>query len=445
MNRKSFITCFLLLAISHSPSRYISQFVILVWALHEFYILVEEKKLREIDNPNKLIVSLFFSILCIIICTLFSSVFNFVSGNNVFWYLFNILPFFVVWILVYQFKYDQIAYGIKWFVVFETVILAIQYIYQAIKCGNINIYAENFGAGDLMAGSLGSFSTPLAVSMCMLTLICLRYALHKRNLSYLYFSFVSFFCALLTGAMSIIFVFFAACLSGFVIFLLIDFNMDSLKKFFYISIVMSVVLIMQPDNVSYAFGLLEKSAEFELPFKAYLLKTTITNMFVTGDISLFGVGGGNYSSRAALIVSGEYLGSQPDFIPATPSYYTSYYITPFFNKYYYETDLFGFDVGSMVSEPFLQYTSILAEGGILAILVLFALILKMLFEAIKFKDPIMLGFVSFFIGVLFTNAWLEYIEFVAVFSLGLVFFLNINDKVKDDLFFEEGIRQADAI
>jgi hypothetical protein len=151
-----------------------------------------------------------------------------------------------------------------------------------------------------------------------------------------------------------------------------------------------------------------------LPFK-FELALNVLNNATTPNKYMFGVGIGNFSSRASLFLSGQYLENQL-FVPVSPSQESRDAILPYFNVRNRGALVNGFDSLSVVSEPFSQYTTVISEYGILGGAIFCSLIIYYLLASRKRKNNltvyVLLSTVLFVI-----NSWLEYPSFSAIFFL----------------------------
>ncbi len=77
-----------------------------------------------------------------------------------------------------------------------------------------------------------------------------------------------------------------------------------------------------------------------------------------------GVGLGRYSSYAALVLTGEYLSDQPDYLPISASQETRQFILPYWNRRLLARDVWAHGVAN---QPFFTYMSLYAELGLLGL------------------------------------------------------------------------------
>jgi len=112
----------------------------------------------------------------------------------------------------------------------------------------------------------------------------------------------------------------------------------------------------------------------------YYKKTLVDLPKEYPSMLLIGVGPGNYSSRSAWMISGEYLKNQPAYIPVTPSDIARKYSLAIWSKKMITTKFKG--AGSIMHQPFSTWVSIFAEMGIAA-LITFYLIFRTFYKGFK--------------------------------------------------------------
>lgn len=101
--------------------------------------------------------------------------------------------------------------------------------------------------------------------------------------------------------------------------------------------------------------------------KVIYFRETITSLPLEYPyVPFIGVGPGNYSSRSAWLVSGEYLENQPSYIPVTPSKIAQDYNISLWSRKHISAEYLG--GGSITNTPFSTWFSIFSEMGLLALL-----------------------------------------------------------------------------
>lgn len=131
--------------------------------------------------------------------------------------------------------------------------------------------------------------------------------------------------------------------------------------------------------------------------------------------AIFGFGLGHYSSRAALIASGEYLRDQPNFIPINTSEATREHVVPYWNRSIWSVQY----QDGVMNQPFFSVQSIVMELGLFALLCVCAIFAGLFRRssyllntgrgAVFVVNAVGLSFVIPLI--LFSDNWLEYPHF----------------------------------
>ncbi|WP_417842808.1 hypothetical protein [Thalassospira sp.] len=299
-----------------------------------------------------------------------------------------------------------------------------QYIKVAISSSSLNIFSQNQSAGDQISGTLIGFSTPISITFFLISFCFIRKFITERKTKDAIWSTLTMTLGFLPGAASIFFCLFGAI--GIITLFYVAKNLKKKQTYVFIAVLPVIIagVFIQGKNVDYGVRLLSKFDDNNIPIKALMYYRIFNIAIPSGDITPLGVGGGNFSSRAALTVSGEYLLKQPSFIPVTPSYYTQKYITDIYSKNNYGTFVNGFDGGSMVNEPFSEYITIFTEGGLISLILFLAVFFFIIMFSIRKNDPILLLMIFFSFLVLFTNNWVEYIEFSSSFFLVLSYLIR---------------------
>ena len=182
-----------------------------------------------------------------------------------------------------------------------------------------------------------------------------------------------------------------------------------------------VLLSAQPKVVGNTFALAEVVLSGDAPNHPSLRKFTALNASIRevllGDPvnAAFGLGLGRYSSRAAMILTGVYLGHHPDVIPISMSRETYREIFPRWSKEMQEITR-----GSIMTMPTSSFQSFLVEFGFLGtlILVLYTRVIwKRTARIREFVPPgspraVVLTMAQVFVALLavesLTDLWLEF-------------------------------------
>lgn len=144
---------------------------------------------------------------------------------------------------------------------------------------------------------------------------------------------------------------------------------------------------------------------------------------------IIGTGPGNYSSRAAWIVSGIYLTNHPSYIPITPSKVAKEYSIPFFEDI---VNGARWGAGSIVHQPFSSWTAILIETGIPGLL-----LIALFFYFLNKRNGLSNNYISdlskgniiatiYVVLLMAVDNVLEYPQFMNQYLLFIVMINNVN-------------------
>jgi hypothetical protein len=410
----------LLLLIGHMPNRYIGGalyillFLFTITRTSHIYFLPETKK-------NYLLLLAAYG-LCI-----FSFIFHYSHINNLIWGLFNASPILLIpFLFPKQILKQPFLNSLKIFILFEVFFFIFQYIQAALEFKQLNIFVGNSGAGDSLTGSLlGRTGAPITVSLCFCILILFSEFIKNKKKDILIFMLLSAILAYLPGNMSSIFCLFAT----FICYLFLSFFsqiiIGKIKRGTLIIGVMGITVFslgwfIESENILYGIDVFGKLFRVDPPIKVKAVFSTIEMLQENKEAPIVGVGLGNFASRAAYMVSGEYLFHQPIFIPATPSEYTSHYLLSIWNRST-SNKIIGGSIGdSMINEPFNQYLAFLGEGGIGAFIALLLIYLLMLKKGLRRPQSELLILISIFsLALLTTNLWIDFPNFAIMFWIGI--------------------------
>jgi magnesium-transporting ATPase (P-type) len=137
---------------------------------------------------------------------------------------------------------------------------------------------------------------------------------------------------------------------------------------------------------------------------------------VFGNDFLLGTGIGNFSSRASLFLSGQYLDNQL-FFPIVPSEATKELIMSYYSKNNGGMNIFGYDGLSVVNEPFSQYTTMFSEFGLVGFSLFVVWFLSLIYYSIKIKNILLFVVIFFSLLIFIGNNWLEFVSYISLFFL----------------------------
>ncbi|MGL1935250.1 MAG: hypothetical protein OCD01_09525 [Fibrobacterales bacterium] len=413
-------TILFLLLVSHLPNRYIGIALIIIFSLkavsaHKFTFPKEIK-------------DFYYKWLIVIFIGTISFFLHFSSPNNLFWSFFNLAPFVLVPLIIYKKGYNLSSFKllntIKVFILIQFIFFFCQYMRFAIELRTINIFAVNSGMGDVLSGTLMGFSSPLTITMSFLSFYLIDIVYIKKQSQHKYYLLLSLLMLFLPGMMSGIMAFFTAFSLSFILIafkklLRLKTNKFLLTILIVTSLAFVFLLAFQSDNILYAINIMDLAIDKQAFIKIKIVFQVIDLLKEDPYILLFGVGLGNFASRAAFMVSGEYLSYQPFFIPVTPSEFMDKYVLTIWDKSS-NLKIIGGSIGnSMVNEPFLQYVAIAGEFGLIGFLIILFAFLKILFISLKNENLLMLSVLLFTAMIFFTNTWISYPTFAVVFWIAL--------------------------
>lgn len=220
-------------------------------------------------------------------------------------------------------------------------------------------------------------------------------------------------------------------LKGFVRNLVVVFSFVTLS-----AVAILIFAKTQPGNFKLISIIAEKLIELDFSNQSKFQKVSslyeaINEVVLDNELNLLlGVGAGQYSSRAALMLTGDYLNPQPDYFPTSMSASTSRYIWPLWNRE--QRKIFR---GSVLALPSSSISSILVEFGLLGLIFFSSFFIKMFklkqskLEGAKaiFMNGIPL-LTLLFISQFLLDLWLEYGSFTIFMSLILILAQSIGNE-----------------
>jgi hypothetical protein len=367
-----------------------------------FFIILAKPEWTRFKGKNSK--NIFLSVCIFLLFFFLSSAINFHKHesniNNLVWSIISYgSSFFILLIfLMIPFGEEDIWKIFKFSLCVSLIQVFVGY-YQMIEYNSfksLNPFAMGGGAGDLFVGTTldPGIGNQVAVKLGLVTLLFIPFWFQKRNMKNTIILTVLCLGWILTSAIYTLLL--GLLVIGYhFIFKPILFSFSSLrlsKSVFYATILgiisMFAFFLIQPENISYISGTLSQAystlTENELQSTgrkvAFYRKTLIELPAEYPSTLLIGTGPGNYSSRSAWLVSGEYLAHQPWYIPVTPTPLAKEYTMSLWsNKLITEEYV---DAGSLANQPFSSWFSVFAEVGILG-LIPFAAIFYYLHKSLK--------------------------------------------------------------
>lgn len=407
INKKTAWILFILL-LCHSPLKWLTGFVLIALFLAFF-------SRRGVSN---------FEIKCVSLISLLIAIgilLNLAYNQNIqgiLWGIYLLAPMIVIPFLYSHHRdRDSIRSALKIFTYIQALFVAAQYFYIVIKTGELNPFDTNKSLGDFIAGTFLSFSTPLAVSFVFIAVFFLYDFYTSGKKSSVWLSIIASLITFSTGAMSVAIL----LIPLYMLIVLIKTTrskVSSSKKIVYLGmffITFAVVGGWQVQNIAYSTYLADRIQNTPPPLKLEIGINVIDNV-ISGKEFLWGVGIGNFTSRASLFLSGQYLGDQ-FLVPVSPSDISQRLILPFYNINYRGVEYNGYDSLSVVSEPFSQYTTVASEFGLFGLIIFLAFLIVLFRTSSRQNNLLYFSCSTLTAILLISNNWFEYASFPSIFYL----------------------------
>lgn len=407
---------FWFLIIAHSPNRYLAAIILFSCALAQF---IKSKSL----SLTRLEMSLFVGFLVCQIVGFVSGLIHYSSVNNIFWSMFNFSLFVSAFVLCATVRESDIVSGLKMFVLIEACVLMLQYGILMIKYKTLFVFSAFSGAGDFMSGTLFGFSSPMAVSLMMASAFFIfRYLDGDRKNENLIYSVAAALFSTFPGMMSGVAVLVVAILLTLAFFSVKEISLMKMSKLNLLTmplilIIFAALALFLGDNIKYMENIFSLMIAFANPPIKILVIQKYLEMIGSESYFYLGAGLGNYTSRAAAMVSGQYFENQPFFIPITPSTEMLRYVLPFWNRGMFGEIVGGSIGNSMINEPFNGNLSMLAECGVVGYAAWLVAIFYSLIKAVLCSNRSLFCVLVFMFGILFTNDWFAYASFSMMFAV----------------------------
>ncbi|NLK53553.1 MAG: hypothetical protein GX293_01630 [Bacteroidales bacterium] len=353
---------------------------------------------------------------------------NFSHLNNLFWYVFTTVPILIYPAVLSNVPYENVLNSFKKFVLLELAVFSTQYMWLAVKFRTLNPLAVDLSAGDFIAGTSVGYSSLMSVTMAFLTLFFLDHYFFTKKRAGLVYSFLCFMMMILTGYMAGIVLFFISIILNFISnisYSMVRLKLSKLQMILSITMLLafSVLCMQMSSNVIYASKVIIKIFSASPPLKVQSYIVTFSDFLKENpEQSILGVGGGNYSSRAAFMTGGQYLQpSNPWYVPVTPSRFYNRYMSPLFEKRFLYKTIGNVSSRSMINTPFSQIQTIFSEGGLLSLIILFALSIMCIRIYLRKMSRMYLIAIILFFSLLLIDNWLAFPNFAFLFWVTLFF------------------------
>lgn len=285
------------------------------------------------------------------------------------------------------------------------IVIFIQYILAVIEYNHLNPFIVTQSAGDLFKSIFANSS----VNMIIMSFFALFFYFNKRKA----FAILAAVSMLLTGFMSGIILFCASLLATS--FLLtkrpITKKLGLILVFIFAFI---CFLLISPQNISYSAGYLERIARMEgdVPFKILSFKETISYWVSSIRSFLLGAGPGNFSSRVAFIISGDYVSWFPEHLIYIGEEFKTYHFSLWTHDFNNPWD----NRENTANQPFSFYNQLIGEYGLIGIssFIFFYLGYYMKnYRFLTFSKYLLIALLGYFI----LDYWFEYFSVIIVFEL----------------------------
>lgn len=299
-------------------------------------------------------------------------------------------------------------------------IVVFQVIGSMIHYGAFNPYGASPAAGDRMSSIFSNSS----VSMIVMSFFFLKYIFSRKWI----YSIMALGCLLMATYMSGTAIFLLAAL--FSMFFFSKAKVMYKLYFILVALVFSTLFVVtSPENIKYASGYINRIVEFEksdLPFKIKSFWQTIEYWFSSAKHFIFGAGGGNFSSRAAFIISGDYVDWYPKSLVYVSEEFREYHLNIWTHDYNNPWD----NRNNTANQPFSFYNKIFGEYGLLGIMAFGFYYLKYIFKKWNFLTYSRFMIVAL-AGYFVLDYWFEYFSVIVLFEtlfLCDIRLSNIKDK-----------------
>lgn len=320
---------------------------------------------------------------------------------------------------------NRVYRNINLFYKFQLLIILLQIIFFAINNKTINIFGGRMDAGDYFKGSFqNSTLTCIFFSICIFIFVNEYYK--TRNIRIMYKIIISCLVVIITSANANIVILILSVLIASLINLIL---IGKIKQIFIL--VFSIVLafkvysIIQPDNLIYIKSFINKSLMVDFNDKPrkiqYIKESLIDFPKESWEIPIIGIGGGNYSSRSAMIVSNEYLSQDIITFPnKCVNEYNKKYVISKWNK-----DILSQSYSDgIANQPFSSIITIFGESGLIGLIIIItvlAMIYRLEISRLDNKNAIKGGFSIFLALSLLLDNYIEYSSIVAIIWIALYY------------------------
>ncbi len=287
----------------------------------------------------------------------------------------------------------------------------VQILYQSWKYKALITYTISQSAGD----PLYAIFSVSSESMIILSFFLIFYLYRGKK----WRAVLAFFLILMTGYMGGMFLFFTTFLLVYFFSWRLNFVKKILIFIFFPLITLSAFYQLSPSNVKYVLGYLRKinAPEDEVPYKIKSFLQTGEYLTSGVDNFIFGAGPGNFSSRTAFVVSGDYVNWFPQVMIYRSEVFDAYHFGLWIHDFGNPWD----DRENAANQPFSFYNRLLGEYGFLGFLIFSFTYFRFCF---KYSMRSLSSRIMFFclLSYFIMDYWFEYLSVVVIFEL--LFLLN---------------------
>jgi hypothetical protein len=280
------------------------------------------KILKKIKIPKQ-VYRIYFYILILLCIYTFSFFINYSHLQNLIWGLFTFSSFMLFPLIIkYKNSNQKFKNTIKRFLMIQIIFYLGELMYLINKFNSINIFKVSMAAGDFLSGTSIGNSHQMAITMAFISFYFLEEYFQSKNKKDLVWYIITLILFILPSMVSAIYIYILTLISVVMlkyfvnIFIKFKINKKDIKILLFSVLCILIFGLTQINNVIYGYNLISKALSNDPPRKIVGIYNTLFQFSrEKAHIPIIGVGIGNYSSRAALIVGGEYLWNQPKWIP----------------------------------------------------------------------------------------------------------------------------------
>ena len=311
---------------------------------------------------------------------------------------------------------NEIQSTVKIFFKINVIVVFVQLVMLMIRFNSINPYLVTTSAGDFIKSIYSNSS----VNLIIMSFFVIYFFVKKDWL----YGLLATIILLMTTYMSGLVLFICSLLLG--LFLFSRFKIKyKLLAIFFIVIFGYLFAIISPNNVTYATRYINRILENgeNVPFKIKSFWQTINYCSSSLSSFVFGAGGGNFSSRVAFIVSGDYVRWFPD----SWAYASNQFLNNHLSLWNFDFNNPWDNKNNTANQPFSFYNKIFGEYGLLGFILFYILYLKYILDKWKGLNHTKLILISL-AGYFLLDYWFEYFSVIIIFELLTLIDIKLSNK-----------------